>query len=84
MTRVLEKIVCFFKPRTYTLRSLGFPSYEQLDSIGLSRESFMARYVHPTKPRWGEFPEAYSRRILAKFWADYEELRKEVRDGEPS
>lgn len=71
---MIRRLLRYFLGKPATLRSLGFPSYDQLESVGLSRAEFMVQYVHSTHPRWREGPEGYSQRCLAKFWSDYPQL----------
>lgn len=57
-----------------TLRTLDFPSYEDLQRIGLDRTEFHAKYIAGTSIRGCRSPESYRNKVLSRFWADYPAL----------
>lgn len=72
------KFLCVigFRVPGKSLRELGYPTHEELLSVGLTGREFMERYVHGTKPKAWETVEQFADRITGRFYADYPLLRK--------
>ena len=66
-----------------TLAELGYPSHEELVSIGMTREEFYLRYVNPKvgkMPPWWKFwapvpsVELFAQNVLNAFYQDYPQI----------
>lgn len=55
-----------------SLADAGFPSHEDLASVGLTGAQFYVRYIAPEKRHLRI--QSYNRAILRKFWRDYPSL----------
>jgi hypothetical protein len=71
---MLKWLKVLFRPRARTLRELGYPSHEELASVGLTGAQFFRRYVQPYEPRGDRSPEDMARIILGRFHQDHPKL----------
>ena len=69
--RLFERVFC----RGTSLAELGYPSLDELASVGLTGLEFYRRYVTPHRVAYrGVSIRALSRRILADFHRDFPQL----------
>ncbi len=74
------------QPRYVQVRGFGgsmfqYPSREELASVGLTKEEFLARYVNCQRVKIGEPIERFTDRVLTRFYLDYPQILK---NPEPS
>lgn len=65
-----------FPSTNQTINTLGYPSLEELESVGLTGHEFMERYVRTVKPRAWDSLQDFADRINGRFYADYPQLKK--------
>jgi hypothetical protein len=53
-----------------------YPSSEELASVGLTQEGFLAKYVNSQRVKICEPIERFTERVLARFYLDYPTLLK--------
>ena len=53
-----------------------YPSSEELASVGLTKEEFLARYVNCQRVKICEPIERFTDRVLTRFYLDYTQILK--------
>ena len=53
-----------------------YPSSEELASVGLTKEEFLARYVNCQRVKICEPIERFTDRVLTRFYLDYPQILK--------
>jgi hypothetical protein len=53
-----------------------YPSSEELASVGLTQEAFLAKYVNSQRVKICEPIERFTERVLCRFYLDYPTLLK--------
>ena len=88
-TRLRLSLVSFFQikiaPRfgSNTIADLGYPTREQLASVGLEGRAFLRKYVFPVAGlksfAYGS-PERFAGEVLRRFWSDFPQLAMRERN----
>ena len=62
-----QRFMTILRGEPVTLRTLGYPSYEDLNRIGMSRTEFHAKYIAGTSPRGCRTPQQFAQKVLSRF-----------------